>query len=44
MTVRVHILPLTRQAPLVRFGRSSVNHLPRPVPPVRLAIMRRIEN
>ncbi len=37
------MLPLTRQAKLLRLSRSSVYALPRPVPPVRLAIMHRID-
>jgi putative transposase len=43
MIDRVHVLPLTRQASLLRLSRSSVYYLPRPVPPARLAIMRRID-
>jgi putative transposase len=43
MIDRDNVLPLTRQAGLLRLNRSSVYHLPRPVPPARLAIMRRID-
>ena len=43
MCDRVHVLPLTRQASLLRLNRSSVYYLPHPVPPARLAIMRRID-
>jgi len=43
MIDRVHALPLTQQASLLRLSRSSVYYLPRPVPPARLAIMHRID-
>lgn len=43
MIDRGNVLPLTRQASLLRLSRSSVYYLPRPVPPARLAIMRRID-
>jgi putative transposase len=43
MIDRDNVLPLTRQAGLLRLSRSSVYYLPRPVPPARLAIMRRID-
>jgi putative transposase len=43
MIDRGNVLPLTRQAALLRLSRSSVYYLPRPVPPARLAIMRRID-
>jgi putative transposase len=43
MIDRGNFLPLTRQASLLRLSRSSVYYLPRPVPPARLAIMRRID-
>ena len=43
MIDRGNILPLTRQASLLRLSRSSVYYLPRPVPPARLVIMRRID-
>ena len=43
MIERVHALPLTQQASLLRLSRSSVYSLPRPVPPARLAIMHRID-
>ncbi len=42
MIDRVHALPLTQQASLLRLSRSSVYYLPRPVPAARLAIMHRI--
>jgi len=41
MIDRDNLLPLTRQAE--RLSRSSIHDLPRPVPPARLAIMRRID-
>lgn len=43
MIDRANVLPLTRQASLLRLSRSSVYYLPRPVPPARLAIMRRMD-
>jgi putative transposase len=43
MIARANVLPLTRQAKLLRLSRSSVYALPRPVPPARLAIMHRID-
>jgi putative transposase len=43
MIDRADVLPLTRQASLLRLGRSSVYYLPRPVPPAQLAIMHRID-
>jgi putative transposase len=43
MIDRGNVLPLTRQATLLRLSRSSVYALPRPVPPRRLAIMHRID-
>ena len=43
MINRVHALPLVQQASLLGLSRSSVYYLPRPVPPARLAIMRRID-
>ena len=43
MIDRGNVLPLTRQASLLRLSRSSVYYLPRTVPPARLAIMRRID-
>lgn len=43
MIDRVHVLPLTRQASLLRLSRTSFYYLPRPVPPARLAMMRRID-
>ena len=43
MIERGNVLPLTRQASLLRLSRSSVYYQPRPVPPARLAIMHRID-
>jgi len=43
MIDRAKVLPLTRQASLLRLSRSSLYYLPRPVPPARLAIMHRID-
>ena len=43
MVDRAHDLPVAKQAGLLRLSRSSVYHLPRPVPLARLAIMRRID-
>jgi putative transposase len=43
MIDRTHELPLTRQAELLRLGRSSLYYEPRPVPANELAIMRRID-
>jgi putative transposase len=43
MIDRGNVLPITRQASLLRLSRSSVYYLPRPVPPARLAIMHRID-
>ena len=43
MIDRGNVLSLTRQAKLLRLSRSSVYSLPRPVPPVRLTIMHRID-
>jgi putative transposase len=43
MIDRSHELPLTRQADLLRLGRSSLYYEPRPVPEAELAIMRRID-
>ena len=46
MIDRGNVLPLTRQASLLRLSRSSVYYLPPPVPlvpPARLAIMHRID-
>jgi putative transposase len=43
MIDRANVLPLTRQASLLRLSWSSVYYLPRPVPPARLAIMHRID-
>ena len=43
MIDRVHALPLVQQASLLRLSLSSVYYLPRPVAPVRLAIMHRID-
>lgn len=43
MIDRANVLPLARQASLLRLSRSSVYYLPLPVPPARLAIMHRID-
>ena len=43
MIDRAHELALTRQAELLRLGRSSLYYEPRPVPASELAIMRRID-
>jgi len=43
MIDRGNVLPLTRQASLLRLSRNSVYSMPRPVPPARLAIMHRID-
>jgi putative transposase len=43
MIDRGNVLPLARQASLLRLSRSSVYYLPRPVPPARLAVMHRID-
>jgi putative transposase len=43
MIDRDNVLPLTRQVGLLRLSRSSAYYLPRPVPPARLAVMRRID-
>jgi HTH-like domain len=43
MIDRGNVLPIARQASLLRLSRSSIYYLPRPVPPARLAIMHRID-
>lgn len=43
MIDRSHDLPLTRQAEVLGLSRSSLYYQPRPVSPVDLAIMRRID-
>ena len=43
MINRDHKLPLSRQAALLRLGRSSLYYAPRPVPAADLAVMRRID-
>ena len=43
MIDRDHKLPLSRQAALLRLGRSSLYYAPRPVPAADLAVMRRID-
>ena len=43
MIDRDHEMPLSRQAALLRLGRSSLYYAPRPVPAADLAVMRRIE-
>ncbi len=43
MIDRRHELPLSRQAALLRLGRSSLYYAPRPVSAADLAVMRRID-
>jgi putative transposase len=43
MIDRTHALPLKRQAEVLKLSRSSVYYHPRPVSPVDLAVMRRID-
>ena len=43
MIDRDHELPLTRQAAVLKLSRSSVYYRPRPVAPVDLAVMRRLD-
>jgi putative transposase len=43
MIDRGHKLPLSRQAALLRLGRSSLYYAPRPVPAADLMVMRRID-
>jgi putative transposase len=43
MIDRDHKLPLSRQAALLRLGRSSLYYVPRPEPAPDLAVMRRID-
>jgi putative transposase len=43
MIDRMHELPLSRQAALLRLGRSSLYYAPRAVPAADLAVMRRID-
>src|SRR3954462_8912746 len=43
MIDRGHELPLTRQAKLLKLSRGSLYYTARPVPPVDLAVMRRID-
>ncbi len=43
MIDRTHVLPLTRQAEVLKLSRSSLYYQPRPVSPADLAIMRRID-
>ena len=43
MIDRRHELPLSRQAALLRLGRSSLYYAPRPVAAADLAVMRRID-
>jgi putative transposase len=43
MIDRGHDLPITKQAEVLRIGRSSVYYLPRPVPAADLALMRRLD-
>jgi putative transposase len=43
MIDRDHDLPIAKQAAVLRISRGSVYYLPRPVPDVDLAIMRRLD-
>jgi putative transposase len=43
MIDRSHDLSVARQAELLAISRSSVDYLPRPMPPADLALMRRID-
>lgn len=43
MIDRQHSLPVKKQAAALGISRGSVNYLPRPVPPVDLALMLRID-
>ena len=43
MIDRTHALPVKRQAEVLKLSRSSVYYRPRPVSPVDLAVMRRID-
>jgi len=43
MIDRAHDLPITKQAKALNISRGSVYYLPRPVPEVDLAIMRRLD-
>src|SRR5437879_10103914 len=43
MIDRAHDLPITKQAEVLCISRSSIYYLPRPVPEVDLAIMRRLD-
>jgi putative transposase len=43
MIDRVHDLPITKQAEVLRLSRGSVYYRPRPVPETDLAIMRRLD-
>jgi putative transposase len=43
MIDREHDLPITQQAEVLRISRGSVYYLPRPVPDVDVAIMRRLD-
>jgi putative transposase len=43
MIDREHDLPITKQAEILRISRGTVYYLPRPVPEVDLAIMRRLD-
>ena len=43
MIDRMHALPLTRQAEVLKLSRGSLYYQPRPVSPADLAIMRRID-
>jgi putative transposase len=43
MIDRTHDLPITKQAEVLRISRGSVYYVPRPMPDVDLAIMRRLD-
>ena len=43
MIDRKHDLSITKQAEILRISRGSVYYLPRPVPDVDLAIIRRLD-
>src|SRR5947207_15462735 len=43
MIVREHVLPITKQAEVLRISRGSVYYLPRPVSATDLEVMRRLD-
>ena len=43
MIDRTHALPLARQAEVLKLSRSGVYYQPRPVSPMDLAVMRRVD-